>query len=214
MSDQSAALSKRTSIDHVMAQFQFRNILTLCAVQVLLLSIISLILQFVAIHRIDSVDNFLPTSLQVFSGPPQHPAPRPVIAYTVTLTGCGGGQDARYSRNEAMGLITQGAAVLRHSIYLAHESSKYDFRMYALVHPSAKECSEVMSKLGYTVLIRNTPFDRKDIKKVFLRENIDRASCCGEKEYIKLYAYTLVNHPVRAIILSCNAILFIIVVIP
>ena len=72
--------------------------------------------------------------------------------------------------------------------------------MYALVHPSATECSDAMSQLGYTVLIRNTPFDRKDIRAEFLREHIDRASCCGEKEYIKLYAYTLVRHPVAVVL--------------
>mmetsp|Transcript_24006 Transcript_24006/g.49054 ORF Transcript_24006/g.49054 Transcript_24006/m.49054 type:complete len:351 (+) Transcript_24006:72-1124(+) len=105
-----------------------------------------------------------------------------------------------------MGLITQGAAVLRHSIYMAHRKSKYDFQMYALVHPSAKECSHVMSKLGYTVLIRNTPFDKQDIQNEFLRENIDGASCCGAKEFIKLYAYALVNHPV-AVILDLDSLI-------
>jgi len=57
-----------------------------------------------------------------------------------------------------------------------------------------------VSKLGYTTLIRNTPFDAKDIRKEFLREHIDGASCCGRKEFIKLYAYTLVDHPVAVIL--------------
>ena len=127
--------------------------------------------------------------------------PKPVIAYTVTLTGCGK-NDKRYSTADAMGLIHQGAAVLAHSIQLAHaaNNSKYDYQMYALVHPSAKECSIHLPQLGYTVLIRNTPFDKQDIRQTFLRENIDKASCCGEKEFVKLYAYTLVDHPVAVVL--------------
>lgn len=57
-----------------------------------------------------------------------------------------------------------------------------------------------MSKLNYTTLIRNTPFEGSDIRTKFLRENIDGASCCGRKEYIKLYAYTLVQHPVVVVL--------------
>jgi len=73
--------------------------------------------------------------------------------------------------------------------------------MYALIHPSAVECSvDAMRRLGYKVLVRNTPFDDKDIRKEFLREHIDGASCCGRKEFIKLYAYTLTNHPIAVIL--------------
>jgi hypothetical protein len=132
---------------------------------------------------------------------------RPVIAYVVTITGCGD-NDKRYTREQAMGLITQGAAVLRHSIFLAHtaEKSKYDYQMYALIHPSAKSCSSVVSKLGYTTLIRNIPFEKNDIQGQYLREHIDGASCCGAKEYLKLYAYTLVQHPV-AVVLDLDSLI-------
>lgn len=129
----------------------------------------------------------------------QQSRPEPIIAYTVTLTGCGK-NDKRYSAADAMGLIDQGAAVLSHSIHLAHENSSYGYQMYALVHPLAKECSVNLHKLGYTVLIRNTPFDVSDIRGEYLREHIDKASCCGEKEFIKLYAYTLVDHPVAVVL--------------
>jgi hypothetical protein len=125
--------------------------------------------------------------------------PKPIIAYTVTLTGCGK-NDKRYSAADAMGLINQGAAVLSHSIHIAHQNSSYGYQMYALVHPTAKECSVHLPKLGYTVLVRNTPFDKNDIRGQYLREHIDKASCCGEKEFIKLYAYTLVNHPVAVVL--------------
>eukprot|EP00978_Attheya_sp_CCMP212_P008839 scaffold20780_cov53-Attheya_sp.AAC.6 len=69
--------------------------------------------------------------------------------------------------------------------------------MYAFVHPDAKPCSDVVAKLGYEVLIRDTPFRTSDIRGDHLRETMNGfSSCCGAKEYIKLYAYTLLDHPV------------------
>ncbi len=119
------------------------------------------------------------------------------IAYTVTITGC---SEKFSSAAEATSLITQGAAVLQHSIRLAHTTSKYDYQMYAFVHPGATECSVVpLKKLGYQVLIRNTPFETSDISTKFLRENIEKASCCGSKEFLKLYAYTL-SEPIAVIL--------------
>lgn len=185
----------------------------ICLVKLFILCIINISYQFIAIHRIDEhSSSSYNNNLQISSPhlvhknknkdvPPTKTTTdkkHPVIAYVVTLTGCG--NDKRYTRSAAMGLITQGAAVLRHSIELAHSNSRYDFQMYALIHPSAKECSSTISKLGYTTLIRNTPFEATDIQTKFLRENIDGASCCGRKEYIKLYAYTLVQHPVVVVL--------------
>mmetsp|Transcript_413 Transcript_413/g.878 ORF Transcript_413/g.878 Transcript_413/m.878 type:complete len:444 (+) Transcript_413:33-1364(+) len=186
----------------------FRTIFILCLAQIILLAFVSFSLQLIAIHRIDDshdARNLLTSShknidVVASSSSNNNINNQPVIAYVVTLTGCGT-NDKRYTRDSAMGLITQGAAVLRHSIHLAHtQSNKYGFQMYAIVHPSAKECSSTMSKLGYKTLIRNTPFDSKDIQKKFLRENIDGASCCGRKEFVKLYAYTLVDHPVAVVL--------------
>ena len=68
--------------------------------------------------------------------------------------------------------------------------------MIAFVHPGAASCSHVFRDLGYTVQIRETPFDVADIKETFLREHIGRSGCCGEKEYLKLYAYALADYPI------------------
>mmetsp|Transcript_24062 Transcript_24062/g.58102 ORF Transcript_24062/g.58102 Transcript_24062/m.58102 type:complete len:450 (+) Transcript_24062:351-1700(+) len=176
----------------------------------LLLTIVSITIQFILMHNMDHSQSF-PSSLMSAQRDgndrptsQQSDPPIPIIAYTVTLTGCGGKLDGgrkRYTKDDAMGLINQGAAVLAHSIKMAHaESNKYGYKMYALVHPSAKECSANLPKLGYTVLIRNTPFDKVDIQKTFLRENIGKASCCGEKEFVKMWAYTLVHHPVAVVL--------------
>ncbi|KAL7548159.1 hypothetical protein ACHAWF_011464, partial [Thalassiosira exigua] len=134
------------------------------------------------------------------SAPPLLPPARPVVAYAVTLTGCGNDSKRRYTPEMASGLIAQGAAVLRHSIRLAHVDSKYDFETYALVHPSAANCSRSLEEAGYTVLVRGTPFDKADVRGAFLREHVDGASCCGAKEYVKLYAYTLGRHPLAVIL--------------
>ena len=149
----------------------YRTIFLLCILKLFVFCIISIFYQFIAIHRIDEhstnylspyninskTDNNVVTS--------QSSTQSHVIAYVVTLTGCG--DNKRYKKEDAMNLITQGAAVLQHSIHLAHANSKYDYQMYALIHPSANECSSSVSKLGYTTLIRNTPFDTDDIQKKF-----------------------------------------------
>lgn len=203
----------------ITVKLSFRAVFAFFIAKLLLLCLASVAFQFVAVHRMlhsesssSGMAGTVGTSLlaetlrrprdggsgrgaAVAAGS----ADRPVIAYVVTLTGCG--DSKRYTRADAMNLVGQGAAVLRHSVQLAHSvSNKYDFEMYALVHPAAKACSETMEKLGYTTLVRNTPFDRADIQKEFLREHIDGASCCGAKEYIKLYAYTLARHPVAVVL--------------
>lgn len=38
------------------------------------------------------------------------------------------------------------------------------------------------------------------------RKNASGASCCGRKEYIKLYAYTLVQHPI-AVVLDLDSLI-------
>jgi hypothetical protein len=111
-----------------------------------------------------------------------------VIAYAVSITGCG--HDP----------ITEGAAVLYHSIHRSsiHGSlnGKYDYMMYAIYHPSAKECAMSLRDLNYTLLERDTPIQVKDIQKEYLRTKIVSNGCCGEKELIKLEAYTLIQHPI------------------
>jgi len=110
-----------------------------------------------------------------------------IIAYAVTLSGC--------NPNES---LSDGAAVLRHSIALQshplNPTSYYGFEMYALVHPNAMHCSDELSRVGYQILERDTPVKVEDIRGEFLRENVGKNGCCGETEFVKLWAYTLVDH--------------------
>jgi hypothetical protein len=204
--------------------FRQRISLSLTCVLVIAFSIslLGIIFQFIAVHRMvgnsnnnndvrssaalmrggannnadDNNDFLLDKKKQKRPPPPKHP----IIAYAVTITGC---SEKRSSTKDAASLITQGAAVLKHSIHLAHHnsSSKYGYQMYAIVHPTAESCAVIpLKQLGYTVLIRNTPFEKADIQTKFLREHIDGASCCGAKEFLKLYAYTFVQHPIAVIL--------------
>lgn len=87
--------------------------------------------------------------------------------------------------------------MLKHSIHLAHaQTNKYGYQMYAIVHPSAMSCAKPMEQFGYTILERDVFVKVADIQGEFLRSKIEANGCCGEKELIKLEAYTLTQHPV------------------
>jgi hypothetical protein len=91
------------------------------------------------------------------------------VAYAVSITSC-----------EQDGFL-DGAAVLKHSIHLtsirSNNQSRYDYQMYAIVHPSAISCGESLQRLGYKVLRRDVPVQVKDIQGTFLRNNIERNGC-------------------------------------
>jgi len=108
------------------------------------------------------------------------------IGYAVSVTGCGSDP------------LVEGAAVLKHSIHQVsiHGRGRYDYKMYAIYHPEARACSLPLAELGYELLERETPIQVADIEGDFLRSKIEKNGCCGEKELIKLEAYTLTQHPV------------------
>jgi len=110
------------------------------------------------------------------------------IAFAVSLTSC----SAKFTAD--------GAAILKHSIHLAsypiNENSKYSYKMFLFVHPSALECSKPFEKLGYEVLVKEVPINVSEIEGTFLREHVYKSGCCGDKEFLKLYAYTLMDFPI------------------
>jgi hypothetical protein len=110
------------------------------------------------------------------------------IGYAVTITGCGSDP------------ITEGAAVLQRSIHLASRhgplGGRYDYKLYAIYHTDGEACALPLADLGYELLQRDTPVLVADIQGEYLRENIEKNGCCGEKELIKLEAYTLIQHPI------------------
>ena len=88
------------------------------------------------------------------------------IAYAVSITGCGSDP------------LSEGAAVLKHAIHLmsvqGNPKARYDYRMYAIVHPDAVSCGMTLEELGYTILKRDTPVAVKDIQGEYLRSKIEK----------------------------------------
>lgn len=66
-------------------------------------------------------------------------------------------------------------------------SSRYSYQMYAIVHTSCAEHATILSQLGYTILIKDHPVRKEDIKGEWLRNHIESENCCGSAEFIKLY---------------------------
>jgi hypothetical protein len=120
------------------------------------------------------------------------------IGFAVTITNCG------TVTGDMPFPISEGAAVLSYSIRRAsihgNQGGRYDYELYAIYHPDAEPCAETLRDLGYTLLKRDTPVQVHEIQGDFLREKIAKNGCCGERELIKLEAYTLTQHAVMVIL--------------
>jgi hypothetical protein len=127
--------------------------------------------------------------------------PKATIAYAISITGCDVAKDSLSTRS-----LIDGATTLKHSIHLnsfhnaPHSDSKYSYQMYAFVHPDAVPCSQPfwphLERAHYKILVRDTPFNISDLQSEFLRTHMNQTGCCGEKEFLKIYAYTLTDHPI------------------
>ena len=118
-------------------------------------------------------------------------SPVVVIGHVVSLIQCG--KVARVTG------FLDAAAVLRHSIHqqsVHMGRSKYSYHMYAIVHTDCQDHASVLERLGYTLLIRDSPVPLSKIKEGWYKDHVEGENCCGSKEFIKLYAYELEQHPV------------------
>ena len=106
------------------------------------------------------------------------------IAYAISLVKCGDRQSTE------AGLI-DASVVMRHSIHLTHQQSKYNYKMYAIVHKNAEGCSKALEDSGFEIVVVDQPIQKSEIRGEFLRKNIQKEWCCGHQEFIKLYAYSL-----------------------
>lgn len=152
---------------------------------------IAVFILYVVTNYASREQNNHPSALRKFDNEELHikHSTVPVVAYAISLTSC----------SESPTFI-DGAAVLAHSIHLSssrnpNSGSNYDYKMYAIVHNDAKSCIPSLEKLGYSVLLVDVPVPVKDIEGDYLRNNVHRNGCCGELEFIKLWAYTLTEHP-------------------
>lgn len=120
--------------------------------------------------------------------------PKATVAYAVSVTGCGSDP------------ITEGAAVLKQAIHRVSSRNshgqqgggggRYDYALFAIYHPNAEACALPLQALGYNMMRRDVFVNVSDIQGDYLREKIESNGCCGEKELIKLEAYTLTDYPI------------------
>ena len=135
--------------------------------------------------------SLLPTNMSTNKAAP--PRNITTIAYAIALIKCG-------DKVSNAGVMSDSATVLRHSIHQTSvrnpkSGSKYDYRMYAIVHKQAERCSQQLADSGFEILIRDPPILQKDIQGEFLRSKIHREVCCGADEFVKLFAYTIFSEP-------------------
>ncbi|KAL7530911.1 hypothetical protein ACHAWF_003556 [Thalassiosira exigua] len=116
------------------------------------------------------------------------------VAYAISLIKCSDFQSS------TSGLL-DAATVLRHSVHKTSvrypgSGSKYDYKLYAIVHTNAAKCSHMLEDLGYEVILKDSPVQISEIRGEYLRKNVHKEWCCGADEFVKLYAYTIEQHPI------------------
>ncbi len=116
------------------------------------------------------------------------------VAYAISLIKCSDFQSS------TSGLI-DAATILRHSVHQQslrnpNSGSKYDYKMYAIVHKNAESCSHMLEDLGYHIIVKDSPVKISEIRGDYLRKNVHKEWCCGADEFIKLYAYKIHSHPI------------------
>jgi hypothetical protein len=100
------------------------------------------------------------------------------------------------------GINFDAAAVLAHSIYLhsiRNNASFYDYKLYALVSNNANDEVEAATKqlqtIGYEVLRKDNPVVLRNVQDKELYKRYQKRPLALD-HFIKLYAYTLTNHPI------------------
>jgi len=117
------------------------------------------------------------------------------IAHVVSLITC-------EKKTRVQGFL-DALIILRHSIHQnsvhSHPDSRYSYQMFAIVHPDGGCAAHVplLQRLGYIPLIKPTPIDIANITtNDWYLTHVVHENCCGDAEFVKLYAYTLTDYPV------------------
>lgn len=78
--------------------------------------------------------------------------------------------------------------------------SKYSYQMYAIVNANDANCMAhvpLLKRLGYIPVVKTSPINISSITtNDWYRTHVEGENCCGSAEFLKLYAYTLTQHPV------------------
>lgn len=122
------------------------------------------------------------------------------IAHAISLITC--------QRSDRVAGFLDALVILRHSIHQNSihnnnnnaRTSRYSYQMYAIIHPDGGCLAHVdlLQRLGYTPIIKPTPVNLTASLPAdsWYRNHVESENCCGSKEFIKLYAYTLTDHPI------------------
>jgi hypothetical protein len=101
------------------------------------------------------------------------------------------------------GDFVDGAAVLMRSVELSHPNSdalqgdsqvQFDHEFVAICHPEATKSRDALKLLGWKIIERIEPVTVEEIEGDFLRAHIAKSGCCGARELIKVYAWTLTSY--------------------
>ena len=113
------------------------------------------------------------------------------IGYAVSFLQC----SSKVTQTSS-GTLVDASLILRHSVHTQHAKSRYDYKMYALVHPQAVDCSKLLGQVGFQVIVVEPPVLQSEIQGEYLRKSIHKEWCCGADEFIKLHAYDKIPHDV------------------
>ena len=117
------------------------------------------------------------------------------IAHAISLITC-------KKMDRVIGFL-DALVILRHSIHqnsIHNHRGRYSYQMYAIIHPDGGCVAHVdlLQRLGYTAIVQPTPVNLTASlpETSWYRNHVESENCCGSKEFIKLYAYTLTEHPI------------------
>jgi hypothetical protein len=120
---------------------------------------------------------------------------RTSIGYAISITSC--------PTNSTNMITIDGPAILSHSIHQIHSHlnysalSKYrNYSLYAIIHPDAERCTKHLVKFGFHPLLRSVPVNVTNITSPRYRYLIETDGCCGSREFLKLWSFTLVQHDI------------------
>ena len=128
--------------------------------------------------------------------------------------------DPRNKGNTSDHTFRDAAAVLRHSISKIHQTSRYDFVTYAIVHPDALQCVDsstgivtdrhaILTELGYRILVRSEPIpleefgsgatDRK-LAEEYHMHVLRNSGMAGYRDFVGLHAMAMTWHPLVTVV--------------
>lgn len=142
------------------------------------------------LYVMDHIHSLIPSNISPEYSISERVEPTPTIAYAVSLIKC--------SKKSSTTGFLDAAVILRHSIHrnsVRVGTSRYDYSMHAILHPTCSENESILKSLGYITHIVQPPVVVEEIEGEFLRNHIEGENCCGSAEFVKLHAYNLLEYP-------------------